>query len=109
MAGLIYIYEIIWTITGVNHYTDISRLNPCPGLAADVEPTSVFDAGLLLTSLFHMIEWVRWTLFLTSALVGVNLLSVFYFLSINTLFGFIAMLVGIVSGFSENGGFCSES
>ena len=29
MAGLCYVYEIIWTISGVNNYTDITRNNLC--------------------------------------------------------------------------------
>jgi len=55
-----------------------------------------------------MIEWLRQTVFLTSALVNVNLIPLFYALSINIPFGFIAMLVGIAARFGADGKDCAE-
>lgn len=54
-----------------------------------------------------MIEWLRWTLFLTSALVGVNLIGMFYALSINIPFGVITCLIAILTRYSENGSACA--
>jgi len=54
-----------------------------------------------------MIEWIRQTVFLTSALVGVNLIGPFYLLSLNVPFGFIAMLIGLISRHSEKGAECA--
>jgi hypothetical protein len=54
-----------------------------------------------------MIEWLRQTVFLTSALVNVNLVPLFYVLSINIPFGYIVMLVGIAARFSEDGKDCA--
>ena len=47
-------------------------------------------------------------MFLTSALVNVNLIPLFYGLSINVPFGFIAMLIGIGVRFSADAKDCAE-
>lgn len=44
---------------------------------------------------------------MTSALVGVNLVSVFYFLSLNVPFGLIAMVIAIITRNSESGSDCA--
>jgi len=45
-----------------------------------------------------MIEWIRWTILATVALVDANLVPVFYFLHLNIIFGFFAMLIAIIGG-----------
>lgn len=112
LASVIYCIHLVCTIAGVNHYADGSRFRLCPDAegAANTDPESasaVFDSALLLTSLFHMIEWVRWTVFLTSALVGANLIALFYVLSINVVFGPIALIYAIAVRFSADGDACS--
>jgi len=47
-----------------------------------------------------MIEWIRWTILGTAALVDANLIPVFYLLHLNIVFGFFAMLIAIIGGFS---------
>jgi hypothetical protein len=69
--------------------------------------SKVYDTGIALVTIFHMIEWLRQTVFLTSALVNVNLMPLFYALSINIPFGFIAMLVGIGIRFGADGQDCA--
>lgn len=69
--------------------------------------SKVYDRAIALVTIFHMIEWLRQTVFLTSALVNVNLVPLFYALSINIPFGFIAMLVGIAARFSADGKDCA--
>jgi hypothetical protein len=56
-----------------------------------------------------MIEWLRQTVFLTTALVNVNLMPVYYMLSLNVPYGFIAMIIGIAMRYSENGNGCAEA
>lgn len=54
-----------------------------------------------------MIEWVRWTVLCTAALVDANLIPLFYLLHLNIVFGFFAMLIAIIGGFSAGNG-CSD-
>jgi hypothetical protein len=77
-----------------------------PSNAQDAS-SSVYDTALALVTIFHMIEWLRQTVFLTSALVNVNLVPLFYVLSINIPFGFIAMLVAIGARFGADGKDCA--
>jgi len=55
-----------------------------------------------------MIEWLRQTVFLTTALVNVNLMPLYYILSVNVPFGFVAMLIGIGIRFGTAGKECAE-
>ena len=80
IAFLPYLYHLLWVIAGVNMYTDYTRLTPC-GTATDGDTASaVFDTALLLCIVFHIIEWIRWTMFMTSTLVSFNLIPLFYLL-----------------------------
>lgn len=56
-----------------------------------------------------MVEWVRQTVFLTSSLVGVNILSVFHVLSLNIPYGIIVMIIAIFTRYSETGSECAVS
>lgn len=67
----------------------------------------MYDTAIAVVTIFHMIEWLRQTVLLSSALVNVNLIPLYYALSINIPFGFIAMLVGIAARFSEDGKDCA--
>ena len=102
-----YLYEIIWTISGVNNYTDITRQKLCGSLVAKfaANPTSkealaaasaVYDTPILLVTYWHMIEWIRWTTLLTVALVDANLIAFFYFLGLVIPYGFIISIVAFV-------------
>lgn len=77
-----------------------------PQDAADAS-SSVYDTAIALCAIFHMVEWLRQTVFLTSALVNVNLVPLFYAMSINIPFGFVAMLVGIAARFGADGKDCA--
>ena len=63
----------------------------------------MLDTAIALVTVFHMIEWLRQTVFLTTALVNVNLMPLYYFLSINVPFGFVAMLIGIAVSLGNDG------
>jgi len=108
-----YVYEIIWTISGVNNYCDITRtintnksglmclktLAKIPTTTADISKiSSVYDFPILIVTIYHMIEWIRWTILGTAALVDANLIPVFYVLHLNIFFGFFAMLIAIIGG-----------
>ena len=45
---------------------------------------------------------------MTTALVNVNLVPLYYILSINVPFGFIAMIIGLAVRFGSNGASCAE-
>ena len=87
IAGVCYLYEIIWTISGVNNYCDITityntdkggkifcvtgvKLTNTKLSNADIAKVSgVYDFPILIVTIYHMIEWLRWTILLTIALV----------------------------------------
>ena len=84
------------TIAGVNVYTDVSRLTPCAGKEG-ADASKVMDLAIALVTIFHMIEWVRQTVLLTSALVNVNAVGIFYAMSVNIPFGFACMVLAIIT------------
>lgn len=102
-----YIYHLLWTITGVDKFTDITRTYQCGEATNADDASAVFDTAIALASIFHMIEWIRQAVFLTAALVGVNLIPIYYVLSINVPFGFIAMLTAIITRYSGDGDACA--
>ena len=57
--------------------------------------------------MFHLCEWIRQTILLTTALVNVNLMPLYYLFSINTIYGFFALIFGIVVRFTGDGPICS--
>ena len=113
LSACCYLYELVWTIAGVNNYTDITRTFPCGTVASkavkNLDPkevvkaaSAVYDTPILLITVWHMIEWLRWTAFLTTALVDANLIPVFYGLSLAIPYGFIVCIVAIAGRFSGN-------
>ena len=60
--------------------------------------------ALLLAIIFHLVEWLRQTIFMTSSLVGVNLLPVYYVMSIIVPYGFIVLTIAMAVGFSSDCG-----
>lgn len=137
ISAIVYLYHLYWTIYGVDQFCDITRTHVCgeegknlyqqflidngateaeaaavtaytdaPANAAEAS-SKVYDTAIALVTIFHMIEWLRQTVFLTSALVNVNLVPLFYAMSINIPFGFIAMLVGIAARFGADGKDCA--
>ena len=107
LGGFTYFYHFAWTVTGVDNFCDYTRNNACGDKSGD-DASAILDTAIALVTVFHMIEWLRQTVFLTTALVNVNLMPLYYFLSINVPFGFIAMLIGVATGFSSAGGECQE-
>jgi len=108
LGGFTYFYHFAWTVAGVDNYCDYTRELSC-GTKSGEEASAVLDTAIALVTVFHMIEWLRQTVFLTTALVNVNLMPLYYFLSINVPYGFIAMLIGIAVGMSADGQECAEN
>jgi len=106
-----YFYHFAWTVSGVDNYCDISRNNLCTAdslaSSSSDDASGVYDLAIALVTVFHMIEWLRQTVFLTTALVNVNLMPLYYILSLNVPFGFIAMLIGIAVRFGSDGAECA--
>jgi hypothetical protein len=107
-TSVIYTYHLLWCIAGVNVYADYTRKMPCGDESMTAEAaTTVFDVAIAMCVVFHMIEWIRWTLLLTAALVEANLLPLFNALQINIPFGVIACLVAIVTRYGSEGSSCA--
>ena len=117
MGGLIYLYHLFWTINGVDKYADNTREIECVGVdytgksseEVAAYSSSILDTAILLVTIFHMIEWVRWTAYLTMALVSVNLFPFYYLLSINIIFGLFALVYGIMTSMGDEGAACGDS
>jgi hypothetical protein len=93
-TALVYCIHLFWMCYGVDVYASYERHNPCGGNVSNDDASSVYDMWILLCVIFHMVEWIRQTIFATSALVGVNLVGVYYCMAINIPFGIIVMLGG---------------
>ena len=111
--GLIgYIGQFILIVAVVNVYSDGDRFIPC-GVAGmnqyDSEAQSaVYDTALRLLASYHIIEWVRMTLFLVTLLLGTNLMPLWYLTSLNSVFGIAAYIVCHVTRFSGDGLICKD-
>lgn len=101
LTALIYLIHLVWMCYGVDVYASYERHIPCTGAFTADEASSVYDIWILLCIIFHMIEWIRQTIFATSALVGVNLVGVYYALYFIVPFGVIVMLGGAIAAFTS--------
>ena len=102
ITGVIYLIHLVWMCYGVDVYSSYERHIPCTtGLTKD-SASALYDTWILLCVVFHMLEWIRQTIFVTSALVGVNLIPVFYGMYIIVPYGLIVMFGGgIVAATSD--------
>lgn len=83
------------------------RLLPCAGKVGE-QASEVLDTAILLLLIFHFIEWIRYTIFLASVFIGVNLIQVFYGLILNSLFGIAVYIFAHIVRLSEDGKACSD-
>ena len=109
--GLIgYIGQFILIVAVVNVYSDADRLLPCNIVGVDTTDGSgqsaVYDTALQLMASYHIIEWVRFTIFLVTLLLGQNFMHLWYILSLNTLYGIAAYIYVHVARYSGNGLAC---
>jgi hypothetical protein len=64
---------------------------------------------IALSAVWHMIEWNRAAIHLFSALVEVNMLPLYYGLSVNVLVGLIVCVWAIIVRFSPDGVACAAA
>lgn len=108
LTAPIYIYHLLWTIAGINAYADYTRENPCSDGQTKAAASAVFDTAIAMVSMWHMIEWIRWTFFITAALVEANLIPIFNVLQLNVVYGIIACLVAIAARYGSEGELCAQ-
>ena len=95
IALIPYIFHLIMTIWGVDQFADYRREWKCGGADTPEKADALFAVPIALVCVYHMIEWIKWTIFLTSTLVGVNLMIVFVFLDVvGVLYGLVATIIG---------------
>ena len=87
---------------GVDQYSSWERHVFCSKNLTNDDASAVFDFALIVVIIFHMVEWLRQTVFLTVSLVNVNLIPLYYFLSLIVPFGFIAMFIGLYVGWTSD-------
>lgn len=88
--------HLFWTVYGIDAFSSYQRHITCPGYSTPEEAENLFKTPLAMVIFFHMIEWFRQTIFATTAMVNVNLIKTYYFLSVNTLYGVIAMFFAFI-------------
>jgi len=116
LAG--YLGQFFLVVSAINLYSDGDRGVRCGSYAKGGENefhpdrmavSSVYDLSLLLLAIYHIIEWVRFTILLTCMFIGVNLLHVWYFLGLNTIYGIAAYICCHVQRFSSDGYDCADA
>ena len=70
---------------------------------------AVLDTAILLMAIYHLIEWIKTTLILTVACVGINLMYLYYPLVLNQVYGVIAVIYTMITVFSDDGEACSKA
>ena len=91
----------------VNFYCDIDRFTGCTAGQDPVEAAGVFDTALLFFAIFHLIEWIKTSLLLSVACVGLPLMWVYFITSLNTIWGFVATIYTLIVLLSDEGEACS--
>lgn len=101
-STLVYIYHFLSIIIGMDKYVHYSRFTGCKDTTSFKDASAVFDTALLLVLIFHIIEWVRQTVLITTILVGVPWLPLYFLLSLNVPFGLIVMIFCMAVGFGAD-------
>jgi hypothetical protein len=86
----------------LNAYSDGSRLFTkidgdtalCEGNKDDA--SAKFDLGLLLFGIHHILEYIRILVLWVVSMIGINLMTIYYFTSFSTVIGLIAFIVSII-------------
>lgn len=108
LHSVVYSYHFLSIIIGMDKYVHYSRFTGCAGTVDFKGASEVFDGALLIVLIFHIIEWIRQTVMLTTILVGVKWLLVYNLLSLNLLFGLVACIIGFATGFGADAS-CTEA
>ena len=92
MCGVHYLVEFSGAVGCCNFYSDASRLAPCRyddgTIIYGEEASAKLDWPIKMCGIFHIIEWIRTTLMLVNALIGLNVMRLWYYTTVN---GFLAL------------------
>ena len=115
VLGVYYLIQFCACVSSVNFYSDNARMRPCITTGEDgvivetktgEEASMVLDTPIMLLAIYHIIEWVRCTIFLTAVCLGVNMMQVWYVMGLNSLYGLVVFLYAHAVYFSEIGVQC---
>jgi hypothetical protein len=105
-----YLGQFLLCVSCLNLYSDNDRHLKCGEALTNssIDPTTFYDTALFLLSIYHIIEFVRFTLFMTCAFLEVNLIQCWYILGLNTIYGFAIYLYAHKARFDTNGKECAD-
>jgi len=101
MYLVFYSIQFLLLIFGVNAYSDVNYDMSCGGLSS-ADSQALFDKAILLLTIYHLIEWLRWAVLLTVCFIGHNLIPIWYITTPNTLYGIVAHIVGLMALMTDN-------
>ena len=108
--GLIgYVGQFILIVAVINGYSDADRFIHCPGVTHHDHSPLVYDSALRVLASYHIIEWVRFTIFLVTMLLGQNFMPLWYATAPNTIFGIVAYIYAHVIRYSGLGAACASA
>jgi len=121
LAFVIYMYHLCWAMSGCSMYSDWSREIRCGQFVkqdgatetstqdqeARAKSSAVYDMALFIATIYHIIEWVRWTLLITTALINSNLIRLFNLTGLNYFLGVASLAISMAARFSEDGVACA--
>lgn len=89
---IVYLGTFFLIIIGLNLYCDHERFISCnkDWKNGDIRNSDVYNDSLKLVIIFHLIEWARVIMFLITIILGQNLIRLWYYTSLNTIFGIVA-------------------
>lgn len=105
-----YIGQFLLCVSALNVYSDNDRHSRCGSSLTDphVDPSKFYDMALYLISIYHIIEFVRFTLFMTCAFLEVNMMWIWYILYLNTLYGLASYIIVHKARFDMDGKACAD-
>lgn len=109
---VVYLGTFFLIIIGLNLYSDNERFRKCKpewNGEWDIRNSDVYNDSLKLVLCFHLIEWARIIMFLITIILGQNLMRVWYYTSLNTIFGIIAYIYCHVQRFNDDGKLCKDA
>lgn len=105
-----YLISLFFAVYGVDQYTDVEGRIKCDGQFATrtwKESRDVYQLGIALTVIYHAIEFMRQLAVASAALVGYNLMAFYYVLSVNVIFGVVALVIALAARLGADGQACA--
>ena len=97
-----YLLHLFWVCWGVDAYSSYERHLPCGEYQTEEASSGLYDIWIMLCIIAHLFEWIRHTIFATSAVVGVNLIGVYYFMGLFLPFSIIFMFSATFMSFAAD-------